>query len=266
MITSTANAKVKRLVGLMKKRRLRDQENVFLTEGPRMFHEAPKKRVREVYLSEGFLKKEAGVIEELKEWRIPVEILTDHVFSHVSDTQTPQGILAVVERQEASLDKVTGGECPLILVLDSLQDPGNLGTVLRTGEGAGVTGVVLSSDCVDIYNPKTIRSTMGSVYRMPFCRVRDLPGALKEMKQKGICAYAAHLEGQNSYDQEDFTVPCAFLIGNEGNGLREEVAAAADCWIRIPMRGQVESLNAAVAAAVLMFEASRQRRGGPGDF
>ena len=124
----------------------------------------------------------------------------------------------------------------------------------------------MSSDCVDIYNPKTIRSTMGSVYRMPFCRVRDLPGALKEMKQKGICAYAAHLEGQNSYDQEDFTVPCAFLIGNEGNGLREEVAAAADCWIRIPMRGQVESLNAAVAAAVLMFEASRQRRVGPGDF
>ena len=95
---------------------------------------------------------------------------------------------------------------------------------------------------------------------MPVCRCRDLTEALTEMKKKGILTYAAHLEGKNSYDQEDYRKPCAFLIGNEGNGLRREVAEAADRWIRIPMKGQVESLNAAVAATVLMFEASRQRR------
>ena len=123
-----------------------------------------------------------------------------------------------------------------------------------------MTGIILGGDCVDLYNPKTIRSTMGSVYRMPVCRCRDLTEALTEMKEKGILTYAAHLEGKNSYDQEDYQKPCAFLIGNEGNGLRREVAEAADRWIRIPMKGQVESLNAAVAATVLMFEASRQRR------
>ncbi|HIW84530.1 MAG TPA: 23S rRNA (guanosine(2251)-2'-O)-methyltransferase RlmB [Candidatus Dorea gallistercoris] len=262
MITSTANARVKRLVSLMKKRRSRDQEEIFLAEGPRMFRETPLDRVREVYLSEGFRKKEPGILEELKKTQVSVEILSDSVFSRVSDTQTPQGVLAVVERREADLREMTEDGCPLLLILDGLQDPGNLGTILRTGEGAGVTGVILSSDCVDIYNPKTIRSTMGSIYRVPVCRVKDITETLKEMKEIGICTYAAHLEGQNNYDQEDFTKPCAFLIGNEGNGLREEVAEAADRWIQIPMKGQVESLNAAIAAAVLMFEAGRQRRVG----
>ena len=113
---------------------------------------------------------------------------------------------------------------------------------------------------VDIYNPKTIRSTMGSVYRMPFCYVEDLPDAVREMKENGILTYAAHLEGRRDYDEEDYRRPCAFLIGNEGNGLTREVAQLADAYIRIPMKGQVESLNAAVAASVLMFEAARQRR------
>ena len=145
-------------------------------------------------------------------------------------------------------------------MLDNLQDPGNLGTIFRTAEAAGVTGIVLSRDCVDIYNPKVIRSTMGAVYRMPFVYVEDLLEALNVMKKKGIKTYAAHLKGKNSYDKEDYKEACAFLIGNEGNGLREEVSNMADTWIRIPMEGQAESLNAAVAAAVLMFEAARQRR------
>lgn len=266
MITSAANAKVKRLVNLMKKRRSRDQEKVFLAEGPRMFRETPLERVREVYVSEGFQQKEPRIAADLRARRVPVETLAEAVFARVSDTQTPQGILAVVERRESDLDAMLGSGSPLLLVLDGLQDPGNVGTILRTGEGAGVTGVILSSDCVDIYNPKTIRSTMGSIYRVPFCRVSDLAAVLGEVKRKGIRTYAAHLDGEKDYDQEDFRSPCAFLIGNEGNGLRAETAEAADRWIRIPMKGQVESLNAAIAAAVLMFEAGRQRRVGPGYF
>ncbi|MDE7037602.1 MAG: RNA methyltransferase, partial [Lachnospiraceae bacterium] len=161
---------------------------------------------------------------------------------------------------EYALPEVTGGERPLVAVLDHLQDPGNLGTIFRAAEGAGVTGIVMDRECVDIYNPKTIRSTMGSVYRMPFCYVEDLPDAVREMKENGILTYAAHLEGRRDYDEEDYRRPCAFLIGNEGNGLTREVAQLADAYIRIPMKGQVESLNAAVAASVLMFEAARQRR------
>lgn len=124
---------------------------------------------------------------------------------------------------------------PLIMVLDHLQDPGNLGTILRTAEGAGVTGILMDRECVDIYNPKTIRSTMGSVYRMPFVYVEDLGKGIQNLKDKGITTYAAHLEGTNSYDEEDLTNPCAFLIGNEGNGLRREIADMADCYIKIPM-------------------------------
>ena len=145
-------------------------------------------------------------------------------------------------------------------MLHQLQDPGNLGTMLRTGEGAGITAVIMSKKTADLFNPKTIRSTMGSVYRMPFLYVEDVVSLKAELEQKGIRTFAAHLKGKNSYDQENYQGGTAFLIGNEGNGLTEEAAEAADCLIRIPMCGKVESLNAAMAAGILMYEAARQRR------
>jgi TrmH family RNA methyltransferase len=151
-------------------------------------------------------------------------------------------------------------ENPHFMVLDNLQDPGNLGTIVRTAEGAGVDAVFMSKDTVDIYNPKVIRSTMGSIYRMPVIYVDDVLTLLDEFKAKGIKSYAAHLDGKNSYDQEDYAGGSAILIGNEGNGLRDEVSNAADIWVKIPMLGQVESLNAAIAASVMMFEVARQRR------
>ena len=186
--------------------------------------------------------------------------MSDAVFSYVSDTKTPQGVLAVVHQMEYTLGQMTEGAIPHLMILDNLQDPGNLGTILRTAEGAGVTGILMDRECVDVYNPKTIRSTMGSIYRMPFVYVEDLGKGIQDLKDKGITTYAAHLEGTNSYDEEDLTNPCAFLIGNEGNGLRREIADMADCYVKIPMLGQVESLNAAIASSVLMFEAARQRR------
>lgn len=261
MITSTANAKIKRLVNLKKKHKTREEEGIFLVEGIRMFREVPLGKLREVYVSESFYRKERKVIDRVLDGsKICPEILSDSVYAHVSDTKTPQGVLCLVEQMKYELEEVTDGQCPLLLVLDNLQDPGNLGTIVRTAEGAGVTGIILSRDCVDIYNPKVIRSTMGSVYRVPFCYTADLVGVLDVLKKDGICTCAAHLEGRRAYDEENYRKPCAFLIGNEGNGLREEVAEKASVYIRIPMQGQVESLNAAIAASVLMFEAARQRR------
>ena len=125
-----------------------------------------------------------------------------------------------------------------------------------------MTGIIMSRDCVDIYNPKTIRSTMGALYRMPFVYVEDLHETLQELKNRNIRLFAAHLEGRNNYEEEDYTGNTGFLIGNEGNGLTEELSAAADAWVKIPMAGKVESLNAAVAASILMFETARQRRSG----
>ncbi|MGN0393428.1 MAG: TrmH family RNA methyltransferase [Bariatricus sp.] len=262
MITSTSNARVKRLVNLKKKRKSRDEEKVFLVEGIRMFREVPVKQLEEVYVSESFYKKERDTVElVLKGSEVRPEVMSDTVFDYVSDTKTPQGVLCVVRQIEYSLEEVTAGECPMIMVLDHLQDPGNLGTILRTAEGAGVTGILMDQECVDVYNPKTIRSTMGSVYRMPFCYVEDLKEGICCLKKSGIHTYAAHLEGSQNYEKEDYRKPCAFLIGNEGNGLRKEIADLADIYIKIPMKGQVESLNAAIAASVLMFEAARQRRG-----
>ena len=145
-------------------------------------------------------------------------------------------------------------------VLHQLQDPGNAGTIIRTGEGAGVSGVFLTKTCVDITNPKVIRATMGSVYRIPFLYVEDVVSLKQQLQDRGIRFFAAHLQGKNSYDREDYKGGTAFLIGNEGKGLTDQAAEAADCLIRIPMCGQVESLNAAMAAGILMYEAARQRR------
>lgn len=266
MITSTSNAKIKRIVQLRKKKKARDAEGVFLVEGIRMFREIPEKLLQEIYISESCEEKEGKEIRRrASACGIRPELVSDGVFAYLSDTQTPQGILCVVGQLSYSLEEVADASCPHMLVLDRLQDPGNVGTILRTAEGAGVTGILLDGECADIYNPKTIRSTMGSIFRMPFYYIQDLEEGIRYLKKRGICTYAAHLEGKRAYDEEDYRKPCAFLIGNEGNGLRPEIADLADTYIRIPMAGEVESLNAAIASAVLMFEAGRQRRSRPAE-
>lgn len=257
MITSTSNPQVKRLLQLQKKSKARTEEKVFVVEGLRMFQEVPFERVEKVYVSETLYNKKK---HELQLDKYPFEILSEHVFQHVSDTKTPQGILCVVKQQFYDVKEILQMKNPHFMVLDNLQDPGNLGTIVRTAEGAGVDAVFMSKDCVDIYNPKTIRSTMGSIYRVPTIYIEDTPNLLEEFSKKGIQSYAAHLEGKQAYDQEDYRAGTAILIGNEGNGLRDEVAKKADTWVRIPMQGKVESLNAAIAASILMFEVARQRR------
>ena len=257
MITSTANQQVKQLIQLNKKRRLRDEKGVFVAEGLKMFQEAPKARIEKAYFSEGFL---AAHRKELDLEGFSWEVMQDTVFRAASDTQTPQGVLCIVRRREYELEELLQEENPLLLLLENLQDPGNLGTILRTAEGAGVTGVILSKGSVDLYNPKTIRSTMGSVYRVPALYTEDLGEIAELLRDRGIRTFAAHLRGKHFYDQEDYRGGTAFFIGNEGAGLTEELSSKADTLIRIPMEGKVESLNAGVAASLLTYEAYRQRR------
>lgn len=257
MITSTGNAQVKELLQLQKKSKARNERNVFIVEGIKMFSEAPRNRIEKVFISETLFNRKK---QELNLDGLKVEILSDKVFSHVSDTKTPQGILCIVRQKKTKLEEIFAQNPAHLMILDNLQDPGNLGTIVRTAEGAGVSGIILSKDCVDIYNPKTIRSTMGSIYRMPFLYVEDLENTIDEVKKQDIKVYAAHLQGKNNYDEENYKTGCAFLIGNEGNGLRDEIAEKADIWVKIQMQGQVESLNAAIASSILMFEVCRQRR------
>jgi len=222
--------------------------------------------LKAVYVAESFEKnaENQALLEELgkkcKTAGAVFETVADAVFKNVSDTQTPQGIMAVVAMPEYKLESLLDGEKTHLLILESIQDPGNLGTMLRTGEGAGITGIIMNKTTVDLFNPKTIRSTMGSIYRVPFYVTEDLSGTLSQLKENGVSLYAAHLKGEHYYTEEDYTLGCAFLIGNEGNGLSDEIANQADTYIKIPMEGKVESLNAAISATLLMYETNRQRR------
>lgn len=260
MITSSSNPRIKQVIQWQTKAKERRKDNVFLVEGFKMYEEAPEEDIREVYLSEDALEKAQNQPEiKRKLEKTGYEIVAGDVFRKMSDTQTPQGILCVVKRPQYRLEELLAGEKPLLVVLENLQDPGNLGTIVRTGEGAGITGVIMSAQTVDIYNPKTIRATMGSIYRVPFIYVESLPEIVDKLRKKGIHTYAAHLNGKDYYDSFSFKEGTAFLIGNEGNGLADELANAADAYLKIPMEGKVESLNAAIATSLLMYEAHRQR-------
>ena len=261
MITSTSNPRIRQLIALQEKAKKRREENCFLAEGIKMLREAPKSWIREIYLTNEALyklqKEEAETFQKIN--RTGYELLSDEVMKRASDTQTPQGVITVLDRPSYEPDELLADSEGTFLLLENLQDPGNLGTIVRTGEGAGVRGIIMTADTVDIFNPKTIRSTMGSVYRVPFIYVETLTEVVEKMKEKNIPVYAAHLKGQKNYYEFDYRKGCAFLIGNEGNGLKKETADLADDYLKIPMQGQVESLNAAIAASVLMYEAYRQR-------
>ncbi len=256
MITSASNPRMKVIMQLNKKAKTRFEQRVFVVEGSKMCLEAPREQIQQMYVSESFLA-DAKHRQQIQNYSY--EVVSDGVFSRISETKTPQGILCLVQMPKYGLEDLLS-QSPHLLVLENIQDPGNLGTMIRAGEGAGVTGVIMDKTTVDIFNPKTIRSTMGSLFRVPFYVTEDLQLTIAELKEKGIAIYAACLDGQKLYDEPDYTLPCGFLIGNEAGGLSERTAALADVRIRIPMEGQVESLNAAVASALLMYEASRQRR------
>ena len=256
VISSKGNQIVKNLVLLRDRGRARREQGLFAAEGLRMFREVPSGWLRDVYVTERFLAEHEALVRE-KANGCRVTVLSDAVFSHVSDTKTPQGVLCVLAMPEAVIPR---DGAPLVLILEGIQDPGNLGTLFRSAEGAGAAGVLMDTSCADIFSPKSVRATMGSIFRVPFQVSQDLPGDIARMKQDGIQICAAYLSGSICYDVPDYTKGTAILIGNEGSGLKQETAVLADQCIRIPMEGQLESLNAAVSGSILLYEANRQRR------
>lgn len=261
MISSNSNPKVKQIVQWRDSAKERRSAKVFLVEGFKMYEEAPPGDIREVYLTPEALERaqgHPGLREKLE--GTGYETVSPEAFRKMSDTQAPQGILCAVSQPRYRLEEILDAPSPLLLLLENLQDPGNLGTMLRTGEGAGATGILMSDDTVDIYNPKTIRATMGSIYRVPFVYAGNLTEAIGRMRERQIRVYGAHLAVKRYYDSFSFREGTAFLIGNEGKGLSRSLSEMADSLLKIPMEGKVESLNAAVSAALLMYEAHRQRR------
>lgn len=259
MITSISNTQIKQVCAYVQKAKERRKDQVFVVEGAKMFEEAPADWIIKVYVTETFLQKYTSKEVDAKLQQVPYETVTEEVFSKMSDTKTPQGVLCVMKWPQYDLTDILKDPTGVYVLLEDIQDPGNLGTIVRTGEGAGISGVIMTKETVDIFNPKTIRATMGSIYRVPFIYVDSMQKAIDALQEKGVKVYAAHLKGEQFYDACDYTSGSAFLIGNEGNGLRETTADLADIYVKIPMAGKVESLNAAIATSLFMYEAKRQR-------
>lgn len=257
MIESSTNAQIKKIKKIKKNARFRREQGLFAIEGWKMVQEAVSHGLaRAIYVSE----------DALEQWQkknlspdVPVQVLSPGLFQELSDTVSPQGVLALVEMPHYMLEEICAAETSSLLILENIQDPGNLGTMMRTAEGAGMSGVLLGKGCVDIYNPKAVRATMGSLFRVPFLYSDDLTTDVELLKTKGFTIYAAHLSGEMEYMQETYEGRTGILIGNEANGLSDEISAAADRLVKISMEGKLESLNAAVCAALLMYEVRRNR-------
>ncbi len=243
-ITSLKNPKVTAWKAL-KARKGRRESGCFLVEGRKMVEEALASAfdVETVLVQEG-MELPDGLT-------MPVYELPAHVLAAVCDTKTPQGIAAVVRMKEQS---ALGKH---IVVLDGVQDPGNVGTIIRTADAAGLDGVLLSTQCADVFSPKVLRATMGSIFRMNLRTTDDLPGELTKLREKGYSILSSQLDGTPFYEREKVAERFALIIGNEGNGVSEQVQQTATHQVRLPMRGGAESLNAAIAAAIMMYELMR---------
>jgi len=255
---------------LAEKSKVRKESGLFVVDGPKMCAEIPDELVSEVYVTDNFLKSpHAQCCEKLLREHGFLTV-TDSDMKQMSDTVTPQGILCVAkqpgQKGTRGLIEAAGDKQPLLIILETLQDPGNLGTIIRASEAAGVTGIIMNSTTVDVFSPKVVRSTMGSVFRVPFVQVADLMKTVKDLTEgtytggKPVDVLAACLQGKTDYTDYNYKNACAFAIGNESAGLTEDMILNATVKIRIPMEGKVESLNAAMAATVIGFEAFRQRR------
>lgn len=267
-ITSPDNRRVRRAVSL-NARKHRDASGLYLVEGPNLIREALQENVALrtlFFLSEEELPDaRIGELQSLKALaetgeHPPEIILLDRIcFEKIVRTGTPQGVLAVAEKSvytEQDYFAQSGGN---VLVLDRIQDPGNLGTLLRTAEAAGFSGAMLPKGCGDAYGPKAVRAAAGALFRLPLL-FPDTPGdAVRMLRSHGKKIFVAVAGAHTPYYDCALTRDAAVVVGNEGNGVSEEWIRAADCMLSIPMAGRSESLNAALAGGIIMYEAYRQR-------
>ena len=276
IISSKDNKRIKYIRSLLEKGSIRKKNHSFVVEGIKLVDEALEYgNVLDIIVSESLYEEIVSgdltrnglltdngkhIIKQVKQGT-SLTVVSDAVFKSVSETITPQGILAEVEMPKHRLLEENFLEIAYektgkikLLILEDTADPGNLGTIMRTAEAAGVTGVIMGKGTVDIFNPKVVRSTMGSIFRLPFAYVDDLKAVILRLKRDGISFYATHLMGKESYRDISYSDKAGILIGNEARGLSDEIANLADTYVIIPMQGKVESLNAAVAAALMMYE------------
>ncbi len=257
MITSQTNAQIKAVIRLQKSAKERRKQKLFVAEGIKLVTEAASYgKLQKVYVSETMWEEE---VKDDVFGGCGYDVVADKVFASMSETVTPQGVLGLVRMPGYELETILADQNRSILLLDDLRDPGNLGTIMRTAEGAGMSGVILSRESVDLFNPKVVRSTMGAIFRVPFYYAEDLAEVIDALKQNQIPVYGTMMQGSIVYDMPDYKMGAGIVIGNEANGISEKVASHLTQTIRIPMEGSLESLNAAVYAAIFIYEVSRKK-------
>jgi TrmH family RNA methyltransferase len=258
-ITSKDNKKIKYIKKLLAFAAYRREEGRFIAEGLRLCGDAllSGADVDTAVFSEAFHNTNAQFVEKVSEKGVECLCVRDSIFSALSDTKTPQGVLFVIKTLDKTLDFDTMKKNGHILALECVQDPTNLGTILRSAEALGIDAVVLSRDCCDIYAPKVIRGSMGAVFRLPFMIADDLPAFVRGFNRRGR-SYAAVLDrGSRTVQECDFSGLSLCALGNEGNGLSRELIDACSQKLFIPMAGGAESLNVSAAAAIIIWEMMR---------
>ncbi len=252
--------KVLKLIRSLLSKKGRTSSGLYFAEGRRMAEEAmhyAKEQIEAVLVSELFCEKNLDFVREIDSSGIPVYTASVKLFKECCDTETPQGIGVVLKTEPKAVDRE---KAKFLLVLDGVSEPGNLGTIVRTAEAAGADGVLLMKGCADLYNPKVIRSTMGSVFRVP-CRTGVEPEELRAWKAKGFFLTATALYDSVALGDAKHSDKQMLVIGSEATGVSREVLALSDQRVRIPMSGKVESLNAAVAAGIAMYAFRPEQEG-----
>ena len=258
IISSKDNELVKHIKKL-KDKKYRDQSNEYIIEGIKLVGEAiqEKANIKQIIICEDCEKAE-NISKELMYEIAKHECtyVTNKIFKLISEVQAPQGILAVVGKNNEN--KKINYEEEIIVALDDVQDPGNLGTILRTVDSIGVTQILVSKGTADVYNPKVVRSTMGAIFRIKIIECEDLAKALKEVQENGFKVVVSSLQTENSVYDIKYKKK-AIVIGNEANGVELHIQQMADEKIKIPMLGKTESLNASVATGIILYEYVRQK-------
>lgn len=258
VISSKENELIKHIKKLKDKKE-RDLSNEYLIEGVKLIKEAiqEKAKIKQIIVCDECEKLEA-IPQELTYEIAKYDCIyvTKKIYNYITEVKTPQGILAIIEKQSNENDIDYNQD--IIIALDGIQDPGNLGTILRTVDSVGLTQILVSKDTADCYNPKVVRSTMGAIFRVKVIECENLEDTLKEIKKHKFSIITTSLQTQNSiYDikyKKDVIV-----IGNEANGVSENIQKLADKKLKIPMFGKTESLNASVATGIILYEYVRQK-------
>lgn len=257
IIASKENKQIKHCAKLVSSRKFRKEEGLFVAEGQRLCEDALRSGFipQQTFIVEAMLEKCPALLEQSEQ----VFVITEELAAKISDTQTPQGVFCVFKALDNG-ETVDTMKWQHVLLLSSLQDPGNLGTIIRSAEAFGMDGLILSADCPDLTAPKVLRSTMGGVFRLPIKVVEDMEKEIARLRQHGFAVYATALSEQSvPITNLDLKGKVAAVIGNEGNGLTQQVIDACSAATIIPMAGKAESLNAAIAASLVMWEMCRPR-------